>query len=122
MRWIIHLTNGKAVVENHAHGRTWRKVYKDNYGNIEAMCLQKIPGGTKYYIKESPTKEYWTYEDFEQAFGGASKHLARSICSKREVKLVDDEFIAYWDVLTIDANGNVSKSVKTSDEIGYSTL
>ena len=122
IRWIMHLKNGKAIVENHSHGRTWRTVYKDNYGNIEALCFQLIPQGTKYYIKPSTTGEYWTCEDFEQAFGGSSQHKARSICSKIDTKLVDGKFVAYWNVLTIDANKNVTRSVQTSEQIGYTTL
>jgi len=120
IRWVMYLKNGKTVVENHDHGRTWKKVYKDNFGNIEALCFQLIPQGIKHFITPSPYNEYWTFEDMETAFGGSTKHLARSICSMQEKNLETMETI--WNVITIDANRNVIKSKMTGTEIGYHTL
>jgi hypothetical protein len=122
-RWILHNKTGKTIVENHDHGRTWKKVYKDNFGNVEALCLQLIPSGTKYYIDISPFGEYWVFEEFEAYFGGANKHITRNICSMQEQKVLEDGSIeVYWIVLTIDINGEVSKTIMTSKEIGYETL
>jgi hypothetical protein len=123
IRWMMYLKNGNIIVENHDHGRTWKKVYKDNYGNIEALCFQLIPDNTKFFITVSPTDEYWTFEDFETAFGGSTKHLARSICSKQYVKFNENGIgTAYWNVITIDSNKKVHKSIMTSEEIGYHSL
>lgn len=122
IRWIMYLKNGKPIVENHEHGRTWKKVYKDNYGNIEALCFQLIPEGVKFFIPPSESGEYWTYEESITPFGGSSRHVKRSICSKRETKLVDGKFVAYWNVISIDYNKQVTKSIQTSEEIGYHSL
>ena len=122
IRWVLY-TKTKPIVENHEHGRTWKKVYKDNYNNIEALCFQLIPGGTKYFLPTSSTGEYWTFEDFETGFGGSTKHIARSICSKKETKFYKDgSFQGLWDVITIDSSKNVKKSIMTSEEIGYHSL
>jgi len=120
IRWIMHLKNGKMIVENHDHDRTWRKIYKDNFGNIEALCFQLIPEGTKYFISPSPFGEYWTFEDMETPFGGSTRHIARSICSLQEKNLETMQTI--WNVITIDGNKNITKSKMYGDEIGYSTL
>lgn len=122
IRWIMYLKNGKNVVENHNHGRTWKKVYKDNYGNIEALCFQLIPESTKYFIPVSNEGLYWTFEDLETAFGGSTRHIARNICSKKETKLINGEFVTLWNVLTIDYNKKVSKSILTSKDIGYESI
>jgi len=124
IRWMAYLKNGKIIVENHEHGRTWRKVYKDNYGNIEALCFQLIPEGKKFFVPPSPTGEYWTFEDMSANFGGSTFHDSRSICSKKEsvINSKTGEMQAYWNVITIDKFKNVTKSIKTSEEIGYSTL
>lgn len=122
-RWILHNKAGKAIVENHDHGRTWKKVYKDNYGNVEALCLQLIPEGTKYYIDVSPYGEYWTFEEFDCNMGGTSRHVSRNICSKQEEKFLENGLLkTYWIVLTIDYNGNISKSIMTSEDIGYESI
>jgi len=123
IRWIVFTKSGKTIVENHDHGRTWKKVYKDNYGNIEGLCFQIIPESTRYFITISPTGEYWTFEDFETAFGGSTRHIARSICSKQEVKFDENgKGTVYWNVITIDSSKKMYKSVMTSEEIGYYTL
>lgn len=124
IRWIMYPKSGKPIVENHDHGRTWKKVYKDNYGNVEGLCFQLIPDSTKYFITVSPTGEYWTFEDFECAFGGGTKHIGRSICSKQEVKINQEtgEMSAIWNVITINANKEIIKSKMTSEEIGYNSL
>ena len=119
IRWIMHLKNGKKIVENHEHGRTWRKVYKDNFGNITGLCFQLIPEGTKYYIPISPYGEYWTFEDMETLFGGSTRHLARNICSLEKNNLDGTEV---WNVITIDANKNVFKRRMSGTEIGYPSL
>jgi len=125
IRWILYTKNGKTIVENHDHGRTWRKVYKDNYGNIEALCFQLIPESTKYFIPVSPFGEYWTFEDMEVGFGGDTKHTARNICSKKRVQIDKNDINkskVIWDVITIDAQKNVFRRELTSEDIGYSTL
>lgn len=123
LRWIMHLKNGKTVVENHSHGRTWRVVYKDNFQNIEALCFQKLPSQEKYYITPSPYNEYWCYEDFEVAFGGSTEHIARSICSLQEKSLMDASGNSdVFNVLTIDKDGGVTRSKQQASEIGYNSL
>lgn len=122
IRWVLFPKNGKPIVENHEHGRTWKKVYKDNYGNVEALCFQLIPECTKFFIPPSETGEYWTFEELETAFGGGTRHISRSICSKKETKIVDGNFISYWNVITIDYDKNVTKSIQTSEDIGYISL
>jgi len=121
LRWIIYPKNGKPVVENHAFGRTWKKVYKDNYGNIEMVCLQNIPRSEKHFISPSPTGEYWTYEDMVVLAGSSRPtHIARSLCSKQYVNVEEQE--SYWDVITIHQDGTVEKTLKKGSEINYTSL
>jgi len=121
IRWIMHTRGGNTIVENHNHGRTWRKVYKDNYGNIEALCLQVLPGGIKYYIPISTEGKYWQTDTFESVNGGASMIVERLICSKVETR-IDKEtgtMEAYWNIIKVDKDKNVTKLVLTSAQIGY---
>ena len=121
IRWVVSLKNGKKIVENHDHNRTWRTVYKDNFGNIEQLHFQIIPEGLIYVLQESPYGEYWTFEDMEVKFGGSTQHLARNIASLQEVNPMDSNDTK-WLVITIDYNKNVSKRIMSGQEIGYSTL
>ena len=116
LRWIMFTKKGP-VVENHSHGRTWKKAYKDNHGNIQALCLQNIPTASKYFVKESPLNEYWTFEEFEYNMAGSSTHISRSICSLQQVNLKDPSQ-DLWEVLTVDAYG-VHNSKQTSKDIGF---
>jgi hypothetical protein len=121
IRWIIYPKNGKPVVENHAHGRTWKTCYKDNYGNIDAVCFQNVQQSSKHFISPSPFGEYWQFEDmFVLAGGGTPFHSARSLCSKQSVSVEESE--SYWDVLTIDHRGQITTRTMTGSEIGYNSL
>jgi hypothetical protein len=117
-RWMMFLKNGKLVTENHSDGRTWKKCYKDNYQNIQAVCFQIIPG-RKIFAEESPYGEYWNYEDMEVIAGQSTpKHLSRSLCSMIEQDITNINN-SKWKVKTIHANGSVTESTKTGKEIGY---
>jgi hypothetical protein len=117
-RWLMFLKNGKAVVENHNQGATWKKVYKDNYQNIQAVCFQIIPG-RKIFAEESPYGEYWNYEDFEIVAGQSTPtHLSRSLCSMIDNDLTDVNK-SKWKVKTVWHDGSVTESIKTGKEIGY---
>jgi len=121
IRWIVSLKNGKKLVENHDHGRTWRTVYKDNFGNIEKLYFQIIPEGIIYEIQESPFGEYWTFEDMEVKFGGGTQHISRNIASLQEVNPLDKNDTK-WLIVTVDYNKKVSKRVLSGKDIGYNTL
>lgn len=120
IRWIMHV-KGKKIVENHDHGRTWRKVYKDNKDNIDAICFQLLPDNKLFYIPPSPEGLYWQSDIFESVNGSPTVIVARQLCSKKETKLnkATGQFEALWHVITVDKNKKVTKSVKTSQEIGY---
>ena len=111
-RWMLFTKNGKLVTENHNQGITWKTTYKNEHGNMKALCFQLIPSGRKVFAAESD--EYWTFEDMEVKAGQSTPtHLTRNICALRDKKL------GIWDVLSVDAAGNVTRSVMSSNEIGY---
>ena len=110
-RWIIHTKDGKNIVENHQFERTWKKTYSENYDNIEAICFQIIPDGIKHYADKSELGEYWVFEEFVCQFGGTPQHINRNIASR-----IDENS---WNVLTVHADKTVSKSIMTTEEIGY---
>ena len=114
IRWIIYPKNGKPIVENHQYGKTWKKVYKDNYGNIEAVCFQIIPEGIKYFADVSPMNEYWTFEEFICQFGGSTKHIARGLASR-----IDKD---NWSVVLMGMNKKMSKVIMNTKDIGYESL
>jgi hypothetical protein len=121
VRWVMYLKNGKIIVENHDKGRTWKKCYKNNYGNIEAVCIQIIPKAERHFVTPSPTGEYWTFEDMSVISGQARPtHIARNLCSMQYVNIEEQE--SYWSVLTIYGDGNVKESIKTGSEINYESL
>ena len=121
IRWIMYLANGKAVVENHNHGRTWKKAYKDNLGAIQAVCFQIIPKSEKVFISASPFGEYWSFEEmFVTAGSSTPHHNSRTLCSKQEVSVADGE--TYWDTITVFRDGTYKHGKMTGTEIGYSTL
>ena len=121
VRWVMYTKAGQTIVENHDKGRTWKKVYKDNYGNIEALCIQIIPKSERHFLTPSPSGEYWTFEDMAVLAGQSRPtHLARSICSKQYVNI--EEMESYWEVITVNSDGSVIKSIKTGSEINYENL
>jgi len=120
VRWIVLTKDGRSVVENHNFGRTWRKVYNDEYGNIEAVCMQVLPEGIKYFATPSPFGLYWTFEDMETKFGGSTKHMARNLCSMQEGNINNPE-MALWEVTTIYPNKTVERKKMYQKDIGYST-
>lgn len=123
IRWIMHLKNGKMVVENHDHGRTWKRVLKENYGNIVALCFQILPEAIKYYVPESPFGEYWQFDEFEVHNGGSSKHTMRGLASKQE-NIINEHGVmtAKWAVLLINSDKQAKEVFMTSEEIGYETI
>jgi len=111
-RWMLFTKNGKLVTENHNQGITWKKTYKNEFGNMKALCFQLIPSGKKVFAAESD--EYWTFEEMEVKAGQSiPTHLTRNICALRDKKL------GIWDVVSIDAKGNVKRDVMSSNDIGY---
>ena len=114
VRWIMYPRNGKPIVENLQHGKTWKKCYKDNYKNIDALCFQLIPEGVKHFIDPSPLNEYWVFDEFVYQVGGAGQHISRNICSLQETNK--------WLVLTINNYKETTKSYMTSEEVGYQSL
>ena len=118
LRWIAFTKNGNTIVENHSHGRTWKKVYKDNHKNIQALCLQIVHTSEKYFVKESPFDEYWTFEEFEYNMAGNSKHLNRNICSLQKVN-IEDSSNDIWEVLSISGEEGVSIFYASSKDIGF---
>ena len=114
IRWIIFPRNGKPVVENHQFDRTWKKVYKDNFNAIDAVCFQLIPEGIKYFADPSPFGEYWVFEEFICQIGGATKHITRNLCSKQKDN--------YWKVISINNFKRIQESYMTDEEIGYQSL
>jgi hypothetical protein len=118
-RWMMFLKSGKVITENHSHGITWKKAYKENYQNIQAVCFQLIPG-RKIFAEESPYGEYWNYEEMEVIAGQSTPtHISRSICSMMEQDILDIN-TSKWKVKTIYVDGSVTESIKTGKEIGYS--
>jgi len=115
-RWMLFTNRGKLVVENHNQKITWKKVYKEEFGNMKALCFQMIPSGKKIFAKESPYGEYWTFEEFEVLAGqSVPTHLSRNLCSLMDKKL------GIWNVLTVDAKGNHTYRLMSNNEIGYET-
>jgi len=115
-RWMLFTKNGKLITENHNQGITWKKVYKQEFNNLKALCFQLIPSGKKIFAAESPHDEYWTFEEMIVLAGQSiPKHTSRSICSLRDKKL------QIWDVVTVHMNGDTERTVMSSKEIGYET-
>lgn len=113
-RFMLFTNNNKLVTENHNQGITWKKVYKNECGNMKALCFQLIPSGKKVFAAESPTGEYWTFEEFVAIAGqSVPTHISRSICSQREPGL--------WDITTIGNDNSITRTVMTDNEIGYET-
>jgi len=113
-RWMLYTNNNKLHVENLSQKKTWRKVYKNEYGNMKALCFQLLPSGKKVFVKESKYGEYWNFEDLQAIAGQTSPtHVSRNICSLK------DKELGLWDVVTVDMSGNISRSIMTNNEIGY---
>lgn len=113
MRWIIYLKNGDTIVENHQFHRTWKKCYHENFKNIESICFQLIPDGIKYFVDPSNLEEYWIFEEFVCQFGGTPQHINRNLASR-----IDENS---WSVLSIDGDKEVTRSIMSTEEIGYNT-
>ena len=112
-RWML-FAGSKLITENHNQGITWKKVYKQEHGNMKALCFQLIPSGTKVFVPESKYGEYWTFEEFQLVAGqSVPNHMARGICSLK------DKDLGLWDVIIIGNDGNRDNVVMTSKEIGY---
>ena len=111
IRWIIYPEDGKPVVENHQFEKTWKKCYKENFGKIKSICFQLIPEGEKYFVEESILGEYWVFEEFVCQYGGTRQHIYRNLASR-----IDENS---WNVITIEADKSVRKSIMSTEEIGY---
>ena len=113
-RWMLFTNNNKLVTENHNQGITWKETYKQEFGNMKALCFQLIPSGKKIFVPESNYGEYWTFDEFEAVAGQSNPtHTSRNICSLR------DKELGLWDVVTVDHAGSHTKTAMTNNEIGY---
>ena len=111
-RWMLFTKNNKVITENIARGVTWKKVYKEEFGNIKAVCFQLIPSGKKIFVPEG--EDYWSFEEFIAMAGQTvPTHTKRGICSLENRKL------GLWNVILIENDGKWKKEIMTCEEIGY---
>lgn len=118
-RWMLFTNDGKLVTENHNQGITWKKVYKQEFGNMKALCFQLLPQGGKIFAKESPFNEYWTFEEMELIAGqNVPIHLSRNICSLQRFEEKDGLKLGIWSVKCITSDSNYEYEANDFD-IGY---
>jgi len=117
-RWLLDTKSNGIITENHGRGVTWKKVYKEEYGQMKGLCLQILSTSTIIHAKESPFGEYWTMEEALAAVGSSIPvKWARYICSLQHVDPVTK--IGVWDVKSINRRGEVGNHIMSDVDIGY---
>ena len=119
-RWMLFTQDNRLITENHNQGITWKSVYKQEYGNMKALCFQLLPQGGKVFAKESPFNEYWTYEEFELLAGqSVPTHVSRNICSLQSFKDIGGIKVGMWHVTEINVAYGRRTFMADDQDIGY---